>query len=69
MATNADMKTLFDTRPLKDEAWLKCKDSLDSTQLSGLEAIVLEEQLSNLSPYSFDRTGLREVHQVSPDHE
>ena len=34
------MKTLFDTRPLKEKAWLKYKDSLDSTQMSGLEAIV-----------------------------
>ena len=34
------MKTLFDPRPLKQEAWLKCKDSLDSTHMSGLEAIV-----------------------------
>ena len=28
MATESNMKTLFDTRTLKQEAWLKCKDSL-----------------------------------------
>ena len=30
MATVSTMKTLFDTRPLKQEAWLKCKDSLEN---------------------------------------
>ena len=51
------MKTLFDTRPLKEEAWLKCKDNLDSNQMSGLEAIVEGKGLPN----AFRRVHLEQV--------
>ena len=51
------MKTLFDTRPLKEEAWLKCKDNLDSTQMSGLEAIIEGKGLPN----AYRRLNLEQV--------
>ena len=41
------MKNLFDTRPLKDEFWLKCKDTLTTIQMSGLETIVDGGDLPN----------------------
>ena len=47
MASESNMKTQFDTRPLKEEAWLKCKESLNSAQMSGLEAIVEGKGLPN----------------------
>ena len=51
------MKALFDTRPLKEEAWMKCKDSLDSIQMSGLEAIVDGKSLPN----GYRRVNLEQV--------
>ena len=53
----ATMKALFDTRPLKEEAWLKCKDNLDHTQMSGLETIVEGKSLPN----GFKRVHLEQV--------
>ena len=41
------MKSLFDTRPLKEEAWQKCKDNLDCNQMTGLETIVEGGSLPN----------------------
>ena len=57
MAAESNLKTLFDTRPLKQEAWLKCKDNLDHTQMSGLETIVEGNDLPN----GFKRVHLEQV--------
>ena len=57
MAAESNLKTLFDTRPLKQEAWLKCKDNLDHTQMSGLETIVEGKSLPN----GFKRVHLEQV--------